>query len=200
MRSINCRLVTVLAALVMAVFMIPGASAQCGFNKNFKPAAWHPQIGSVLYFARHYDEALAHLDQAEEMEPGKLNFVEGWKSEIYEMKGMRDKAVASELIAISVGDPATARRLDAIYKREGWNGYWETRMKMMLADNDLCAPYDIGVNYIRLGKPELAIPYFDQAIDRKCWEANWMMVDPRVDGIRSDARYNNLLKRMNLPY
>ncbi len=47
MRSINCRLVPALAALVMAVFMIPGASAQCGFNKNFKPAAWHPQIGSA---------------------------------------------------------------------------------------------------------------------------------------------------------
>jgi hypothetical protein len=66
--------------------------------------------------------------------------------------------------------------------------------------NDLCAPYDIGVNYIRLGKPELAFPYFDRAIDRKCWEASWMMVDPRVDKIRSYARYTNLLNRMNLPY
>jgi TolB-like protein/DNA-binding winged helix-turn-helix (wHTH) protein len=158
-------------------------------------------LGSALYFARHYDEALTHLEQAEEMEPGKRNFVEGWKSEIYEMKGMQDKAIASESAAISVGDPATARRLDAIYKRKGWSGYWEARMKMMVANkNDLCAPYDIGVNYIRLGKPELAFPYFDRAIDRKCWEASWMMVDPRVDKIRSYARYTNLLNRMNLPY
>jgi len=27
-----------------------------------------------------------------------------------------------------------------------------------------------------------------------------MMVDPRVDKIRSDARYSDLLKRMNLPH
>jgi tetratricopeptide (TPR) repeat protein len=158
-------------------------------------------LGSALYFARHYDEALTHLNQAEEMEPGKLNFVEGWKSEIYEMKGLRDKAVASELIEISVGEPVTAVRLRAIYRREGWNAYWEARMKMMLADkNDPCAPYDIGVNYIRLGKPEIAIPYFDRAIDQKCWAVGWIMVDPRVDKIRSDVRYNDLLKRMNLPY
>jgi TolB-like protein/DNA-binding winged helix-turn-helix (wHTH) protein/Tfp pilus assembly protein PilF len=158
-------------------------------------------LGSVLYFARHYDEALTHLNQAEEMEPGKRNFVEGWKSAIYEMKGMQDKAVSSELIAISVGDPATADRLRAIYRREGWNAYWEARMKMMLADkNDPCAPYDIGVNYIRLGKPEIAIPYFDRAIDQKCWAVGWIMVDPRVDKIRSDARYSDLLKRMNLPH
>jgi TolB-like protein/DNA-binding winged helix-turn-helix (wHTH) protein/Tfp pilus assembly protein PilF len=158
-------------------------------------------LGSALYFARHYDEALAHLNQAEEMEPGKLNFVEGWKSEIYEMKGMHDKAVASELIAISVRDPVTANRLRAIYQLEGWNAYWEARMKMMLADkSDPCAPYDIGVNYIRLGKSEIAFPYFDRSIDLKCWAVGWIMVDPRVDRIRSDARYNNLLKRMNLPY
>ena len=45
MRSINCRLVPVLGALLIALFMVTGASAQCGFNKNYKPVAWHPQIG-----------------------------------------------------------------------------------------------------------------------------------------------------------
>ena len=158
-------------------------------------------LGSAPYFARHYDEALSHLDQAAEMEPGKLNFVERWKSEIYEMKGMQDTAIASELVAISVGDPATANRLDAIYKREGWKAYCEARMKLMMAHEDeLCAPYDIGVNYIRLGKPALAFPYFDRAIDRKCWAVGWLMVAPRVDKIRSDSRYNSLLKRINLPH
>jgi hypothetical protein len=74
-------------------------------------------------------------------------------------------------------------------------------MKMMLADkSDPCAPYDIGVNYIRLGKSEIAFPYFDRSIDLKCWAVGWIMVDPQVDRIRSDARYNNLLRRMNLPY
>jgi hypothetical protein len=50
MKSINCRLVPALAALVMAMFMIPGASAQCGLNKNYvKPSAWHPQLGSARF-------------------------------------------------------------------------------------------------------------------------------------------------------
>jgi hypothetical protein len=135
------------------------------------------------------------------MEPGKLNFVEGWKSRIYEMKGILEKAIGSEVTALSVFDPATANRLHAIYKRDGWNAYWEAEMKLMMAHQDeLCTPYDIGVNYIRLGKPDLAFPYFDQAIDRRCWASSWMMVDPMVDKIRSDARYPGLLKRMNLPH
>jgi hypothetical protein len=52
---------------------------------------------------------------------------------------------------------ANAKAMLAIYRRNGWNAYWEARMKMMLAhQDDLCGPYDIAVNYIRLGKPDLA--------------------------------------------
>ena len=37
-------------ALVLAVAIVPSASAQCGLNKKyFKPAAWHPQIGSAHF-------------------------------------------------------------------------------------------------------------------------------------------------------
>jgi hypothetical protein len=74
-------------------------------------------------------------------------------------------------------------------------------MKIMLTrENDLCAPYDIGMNYIRLGKPEEAFPHIDRAIDQKCWEVAWIMVDPVADPIRADNRYKALLKRMNLPH
>ena len=38
------------------------------------------------------------------------------------------------------------------------------------------------------------------AIDQKCWQVGQIILDPLVDGIRSDKRYNDLLKRMNLPY
>jgi len=159
-------------------------------------------LGSTLFYARHYDEALVHLQQAVEMEPGKQNFVAGWASRIYEMKGMRDKAVESDALDLGLEAPdSNARAMLAIYRRDGWNAYWEARMKMMLAhQNDLCVPYDIAVNYIRLGKPDLAFSRISAAIDQKCWESTWMMVDPTVDSIRSDRRYSDLLKRMNLPH
>jgi TolB-like protein/DNA-binding winged helix-turn-helix (wHTH) protein/Tfp pilus assembly protein PilF len=159
-------------------------------------------LGSTLFYARHYDEALVHLQQAVEMEPGKQNFVAGWASRIYEMKGLRDKAVESDALDVGLEAPdADARGMLAIYRRDGWKAYWQARMKMMLArQNDLCVPYDIGVNYIRLGKPDLAFSRISAAIDQKCWESTWMMVDPTLDSIRSDSRYNDLLKRMNLPH
>jgi hypothetical protein len=89
----------------------------------------------------------------------------------------------------------------ALYKRDGWKAYWDARMKMMLAhENNMCTPYNIGLNYIRLGKPGLSFSQLNAAIDQKCWQVGQIILDPLVDGIRSDKRYNDLLKRMNLPY
>jgi TolB-like protein/DNA-binding winged helix-turn-helix (wHTH) protein/Tfp pilus assembly protein PilF len=159
-------------------------------------------LGSTLFFARHYDEALVHLQQALEMEPGKRNLVAGWASQIYQMKGMRDKAVESDAAeaAFETSD-ANVRSSLAIYKRDGWNAYWEARMKPILArQNEPCVPYYIGVDYIRLGKLDLAFPQLSAAIDQKCTELTWTMVDPTLDSIRSDSRYKDLLKRMNLPH
>jgi TolB-like protein/DNA-binding winged helix-turn-helix (wHTH) protein/Tfp pilus assembly protein PilF len=160
------------------------------------------QLGSALYMARHYDEALAHLEQALEMEPSKVGLVAGWSTSIYEMKGMHDKAVESDALDVQSDSPeVNIDSMRALYKRDGWKAYWDARMKMMLAhENNMCTPYNIGLNYIRLGKPGLSFSRLNAAIDQKCWQVSQIMVDPMVDGIRSDKRYNDLLKRMNLPY
>jgi hypothetical protein len=47
MRTRNCSLMSAMGALVLALAMVPGAIAQCGVNKNYKPASFHPQYGSA---------------------------------------------------------------------------------------------------------------------------------------------------------
>jgi TolB-like protein/DNA-binding winged helix-turn-helix (wHTH) protein/Tfp pilus assembly protein PilF len=158
-------------------------------------------FGETLYLARHYDEALTHLQQAEEMEPGKPTQVLFWMSRIYEKKGMRDNAVDSDILSLRAYNDARTKKLRSIYERDGWSAYWEARMNTMLAhENDFCASYDIAVNYVRLGKPDLAFPRIKAAIDQKCWEVSWLMADPMMDSIRNDPRYNDILRSMNLPH
>jgi hypothetical protein len=135
------------------------------------------------------------------MEPRKLNFIEGWESKIFEMKGMQTKAVDADEYEIPAGTPVRSDRLRAIYRLKGWNAYWEARQRWMLThQNVTCAPYDIRADYIRLGQVDVAFPYLNRAVDQKCWASTWIMVDPLVEKIRSDRRYNELLRRMNLPH
>lgn len=48
MRSRNCRLASLLVALVLALTVAPGALAQCGLGiKNIKPTSWHPTLGGA---------------------------------------------------------------------------------------------------------------------------------------------------------
>lgn len=158
-------------------------------------------FGEVLYLARHYDEALTHLQLAAEMEPGKPAQILFWRSRVYEKMGMRDKAVDYDILSLSKDGAAPTKKLRPIYERDGWNAYWKARLKMMMAhENDFCAPYDIAVNYVRLGEPDLAVPRIQAAVDQKCWEVSWLMADPMMDGIRSDPRYSDLLSSMNLPH
>jgi TolB-like protein/DNA-binding winged helix-turn-helix (wHTH) protein/Tfp pilus assembly protein PilF len=156
-------------------------------------------LGSALYFARHYDEALVHLKQAVEMEPDKPGFTEEWFSNIYEKKGMRDQAADADALALQGVSPGTLERLRALYKRSGWDAYWKARLKMSLALGDkFCGPYDSAITLLRLGKPDAAFPLFNRAADQKCYEVSWIVVDPLADSARTDRRYGDLVKRMNL--
>ncbi|WP_162601335.1 hypothetical protein [Occallatibacter savannae] len=56
MRSTNCKLASMLVALVLALITVPGALAQCGFSKNYKPASWQPSIGTAHLARTAFDD------------------------------------------------------------------------------------------------------------------------------------------------
>jgi TolB-like protein/DNA-binding winged helix-turn-helix (wHTH) protein/Tfp pilus assembly protein PilF len=158
-------------------------------------------LGSTLFFARHYDEALYYLRRAGEMEPNAFGVVENWISWIYEKKGMQDDAVTHDLIALKRDMPEiNADRLRSIYQHAGWKAYWQARIDTMspYSERFECTPYDLGVSYLRLGNRDLAFSWFNRAIDRRCFWMIWLKVDPLVDDVRTDRRFNDLLRRVNL--
>jgi TolB-like protein len=160
------------------------------------------QLGSILYFARHYDEALYYLRRAGEMEPTLVGIVEGWISAIYEKEGRQDDAVAHELVALGGDHPQIeVERLRSIYQHAGWKAYWQARIDMIApdADRDPSVPCALGENYLRLGDRDLAFSWFNQAVDQRCWCMTLLKVDPLMDDIRTDSRYHDLLRRLNLP-
>lgn len=158
-------------------------------------------LGSALYFGRHYDEALQQLRRAGEMWPNSAGVVENWASWIYEKKGMKDQAVASDLMALR-DDGETRASLNyyrLAYQRGGWKAYWQSRIERLSAHSDEeCKPYDLGVSSLRLGNRDLAFSWLNRAAKERCVFMIWVKVDPLLDDIRTDQRYRDLLRRMNL--
>jgi TolB-like protein len=159
------------------------------------------RLGTTLYYAHQYDEALSVFQRASEMEPNHPGSFDGYIGLIYEKKGMHDEAVAHYLAALPENWPRLdTASLSSAYKRNGWDAYWRARLEELrpFQEDGVCAPYEMGVAYLRLGDRDQAFSQLNRAIDRHCYRVTWLAVEPILDDLRSDPRYSALLQRLNL--
>jgi eukaryotic-like serine/threonine-protein kinase len=112
----------------------------------------------------------------------------------YEMKGKYEDAIGDEL------DSKMAVRLKRAYGRFGARGYWQSRLDSALEQTKrgYVSPLDITIFYGHLGHRDEAFAWLERAYDeRSVWMAQ-LSCDPRLDPLRSDPRFQELLRRMNL--
>ena len=65
---------------------------------------------------------------------------------------------------------------------------------------DYVSPYMLAVIYAGLGNKDKAFEFLENAYEEKCPDiAYFIKADLRIDPLRSDSRFQNLLRRMNLP-
>ncbi len=53
--------------------------------------------------------------------------------------------------------------------------------------------------YTAMGDKDRAFEWLDKAYDERPSDLAWIKADPRMDPLRSDPRYHELLLRMGLP-
>jgi TolB-like protein/DNA-binding winged helix-turn-helix (wHTH) protein len=171
---------------------------------NLDPVSFtaNRDLGSMLYFARRYDESLAQLQRAEELQENP-NVIDNWRSFVYEQENMKGKAVRADLnLLASFGESgADLAFLRSAYARGGWKGYWQARIELLMHGRKAhYGPYFMrGIYYLRVGNVDEAFRWLTQAVDH---HSPWLIplaVDPKLDAIRSDSRFQALLHRMNLP-
>lgn len=64
----------------------------------------------------------------------------------------------------------------------------------------ISATYFIAAIHAGLGQKDQAWAWLEKAYDeRATWLSMILKVDPRLDSLRSDPRFRDLLRRMNLP-
>jgi hypothetical protein len=159
-------------------------------------------VGQKLYFARRYDEALAELRLAADMQPNS-SVVDSWSVKSDLKKGLADEAVAMDLRVRSERDGFNAESLNALRaanSKKGLLGYWRKLRELMLPTyssslDGSCYMAEIDTY---LDNKEEAFSWL-----QKCYEGHgasmvWIKVDPSLDPLRSDARFKAILRRMRL--
>jgi len=156
---------------------------------------------TTLYRAHRYDDAVRECRAAVEMDP---NFwIPHWfLSWTYELKGMKDEAVAEDLEMRKLrGMPAeTLSQLKAVYASSGWTGYWRKTLELMTTESqpNYTQPFYIAKIYFRLGDREQTFAWLEKSFAAHDDGPVQLNSEPLLDPLRADARFTELVKRVGV--
>jgi TolB-like protein/DNA-binding winged helix-turn-helix (wHTH) protein/Tfp pilus assembly protein PilF len=159
---------------------------------------WH--VGYILNFARRHDEAIQQLQNTLELDP---NYA--WAYWIlgssYIHKLMFADAIASLERAVALSkSPSLVAWLASAYARSG-NAVQARKLLrelMELQKQRYVSPAAIGLLYISLGDKDRAFEWLEKAYQERSNSLAYLGVNPAVDPLRSDPRFQDLLRRIGL--
>jgi TolB-like protein/Tfp pilus assembly protein PilF len=156
-------------------------------------------LGVNYYYARRYDDAIAQLRKTLEMDPGYY-FAHINLGQALEMKGARDAAIAEYRKARALNDdPSVLGYLGRIYGLSG-NKMEVEKIRGQLTElskQRYVSAYSYALVYIGVGDKEEALRWLDQSYqDRAGSDIGWIRVDPLLDPLRGDPRFEALAEKI----
>ena len=151
------------------------------------------QKAQLLFYERKYDESESLSKKTVDLDPNywythlQLFFV-------YRMR--RDAAPAVEELAKvqdARGEPDAAKLIRESFVSGDWPGFLRkitgerSRLKLY--------PYFVATFFAELGEKDKAFDMLKEAVETKDQHTAWMKVDPFMDPLRDDARFEQMLKR-----
>jgi eukaryotic-like serine/threonine-protein kinase len=159
-------------------------------------------IGWATYMARRYDEAIEQLLRTVELDPNYP--VTYWiLGLLYRITGRYDLAITAgeKGVNLSGGSPLMRAALAHTYGKAGRVA--EARHVLddltELAKLKYVAPHFLAGIHIGLEDNDRAMEYLEKSWDERCHWLIYLHIDPSMDDLRSDPRFQDLLKRVGLP-
>ena len=159
-------------------------------------------VGWALYHGRRYDEAIEQLRRTVELDPNYpvtywiLGLLLG-KTSCYEVA----LAEGEKAVRLSSGSPLMRA---ALAYTLGAAGRTEEARQMLddltaPAKKQYVAPYFFAGLYSCLGKNDLAIQCLEKSYEEHSHWLIYLHIDPSMDRLRDNPRFQDLLRRVGLP-
>jgi TolB-like protein/DNA-binding winged helix-turn-helix (wHTH) protein/Tfp pilus assembly protein PilF len=158
--------------------------------------------GFLLGNARRYDEASEQLRRVIAMDPN--HYQAYWfLGHIYAFNGQLDEAIATSEKAVSLSGraPSALGMLGLVYGLAKRRGEATKVLNELLELNEsrYVTPAALAYVYVGLGDKDQAFVWLEKAYQERSNYIAWLKVNPIVDSLRSDPRFNDLLRRVGLP-
>jgi tetratricopeptide (TPR) repeat protein len=156
----------------------------------------------LLHYARQHDQAIEQLLRTLNMDPNILP-VQVFLGRAYEQKGMYKEAIAEfqRAVALSGDDLRIRANLGHAYAVSGRRDKAQEVLSELKRQSKgrYISPFMIAIIHVGLDEKDQAFEWLEKAYDDRSVWMGFLKVDPRLDSLRSDPRFTDLLLRMGLP-
>jgi eukaryotic-like serine/threonine-protein kinase len=158
------------------------------------------ELAAIYWYARQNDQAIGQLNKIIEMDPNWY-LAHMVLCQTYDSKEQFAEAIAECEKARGLDDdPAVLSYLARAYARSGKR---EEAMKVLAQMHELTKQryvpaYGFGFAYAALGDKDQAFQWLERSLQDRAWEITYLKVDPALESLRSDPRFNDLVKRVGL--
>jgi TolB-like protein/DNA-binding winged helix-turn-helix (wHTH) protein/Tfp pilus assembly protein PilF len=158
-------------------------------------------LGFIYFLAHRFDDAIGQYKKTLILYPDSA-MAHLFLGASYERKGMYQEAV-EEYLKTKAIDGAKKEELETYrnaFLRSGMKGFLHEEIKSTLARSKhqyVSAPA-IASWYARLGEKDKALEWLEKAYQEGAHNMVFIRVDPALDSLHSDPRFQDLLRRMDL--
>lgn len=164
-------------------------------------------LGRTYIWSRQFDKALAQFQKCAQMFPGFALNLERL-AQLYAFQGRFADAIAEDTKArlISGDDGRSALNKEAALREalmaNGPPGYWKKLLVLSrMADNPpetYQSPFGTAILYAHIGENLKALDSLELAYQQRSLAITEIAIEPAFDAIRSEPRFQDLLRRIRL--
>ncbi|MGI8639028.1 MAG: protein kinase domain-containing protein [Pyrinomonadaceae bacterium] len=172
----------------------------------FSPAV-SMNVGLRYSQAHRYDEAIEQFKKLIETEPTyPMPYL--FLGDNYAEKGMYEDALnlwCKGDVLLKIHTPESCERenvaIREAIKKDGAKGLWRKDLERSLKDYEqgTASAVSVARSYARLGEKERAFEWLEKAFAARETELTYLKVDESFDNVKSDPRFQDLLRRIGLP-
>jgi DNA-binding winged helix-turn-helix (wHTH) protein/TolB-like protein/Tfp pilus assembly protein PilF len=178
------------------------ASAEARRAKELDPLSirinmW---VFGVFFFGRRYDQALDIVEQMRELDPNHP-FLPIYFAYTQAAMGRYPEAIAAYKETIERGDNSASVRiyLGYAYAKAGQPAEARAILSELRRAKERVSAAELAILYAGLGESDQAFQSLERAYSAHDLQLQYLGVDPLLDSLRPDPRFQALMRRVGLP-
>ena len=176
------------------------AIAEVELAIDLQPTALFTQrnYAITLFYARRQSEALRQFNRVSEMDP-TFKALYAWFIPALLVSGQEQQAFDwfIKWQTLMNANESTIRNYKNQFRSVGWKGVGRERVKAF--DEDKIRSYFLeACLMVHIGEKDKAFEYLFKSYERREWGIPFLRIDPSLDSIRDDPRFDALLRKVQV--